>query len=157
MKTSNSKSPRFLLIASLFLGFMLQANIGFGQDMIAAYGDKLISEALDSNESEESTLEYDAPEFPANTGYSNLNQYIGANLIYPSSASITGSTGVMKVFFQIEKNGKVGKVNIVKSPGIAFDNAILEVLANMPEWTPAKMNGKAIVSNYELRLNFRLQ
>ncbi len=81
MKTSNSKSFRFLLAASLFLGLLLQANIGFDQDMVAFTGDKLLSETLETIISEQGPLGHVAPQFPAVTGYSNLNQYIGAKLV----------------------------------------------------------------------------
>ena len=44
----------------------------------------------------------------------------------------------------IEKDGRITNPKVVKSIDLLHDNDALRIAREMPEWTPAKLNGKTI-------------
>jgi protein TonB len=96
-------------------------------------------------------------EFPG--GYEKMQVYIVENMnrnkIIDSSRSLEGSYRVM-VKFDVEKDGSISNAVIEKSTSdcLLCEKAALRLVQNMPNWTPAKMNGLPIVSPVRLPLTF---
>lgn len=96
-------------------------------------------------------------EFPG--GYEKMQVYIVENLnrnkIIDSSGSLYGSYRVI-VKFDVEKDGTISNAVIEKSTSncLPCEKAALRLVQNMPNWTPAKMNGLPIVSPVRLPLTF---
>jgi protein TonB len=68
------------------------------------------------------------------------------------------STGE-KVFVQfvIEKDGKVRQAEIVRGIDELVANEVVRVVKQLPEFTPAKINGNPVRMSYILPVNVKLQ
>ncbi|MBI3234054.1 MAG: TonB family protein [Bacteroidetes bacterium] len=87
--------------------------------------------------------------------YDSLNYFLEKNLQYPFKAYEMGITGVVKIGFEVEKDGRLAKFKIVKSSGSSsLDDEALRVVKLMPPWHPAEYNGKKVKTNYVLPIVF---
>lgn len=62
---------------------------------------------------------------------------------YPSAAKRRGITGVVKVEYVVDENGRVEQINIVDSPDRSLSNATTEVLERA-RFQPAEKSGRAV-------------
>lgn len=62
---------------------------------------------------------------------------------YPSAAKRRGITGVVKVEYVVDENGRVEQINIVDSPDRSLSNATIEVLERA-RFQPAEKSGRAV-------------
>ncbi|MDD2636780.1 MAG: TonB family protein [Bacteroidales bacterium] len=88
------------------------------------------------------------PEF--HNGDSALMTYIANNFEYPEGVKELNLSGKIYVKFTITELGKVSNVQVVKGIYPALDNEAIRVVKNMPDWIPAKQNGKPVAVNYVL-------
>jgi TonB family protein len=113
---------------------------------------------FDTPETSELKAIYDDedPEFPG--GYPALMKYIQENLIYPQDAIEKNLQGRVAVKFNVDSNGKVNKVEVVR--GIpeceACNQEAIRVVSNMPNWIPVKENGVKTGSWMMIPINFVL-
>ncbi len=96
-------------------------------------------------------------EFPG--GYAKMQVYIAENMnsksLIDSSGTLDGTYRVI-VKFDVEKDGSIRNAAVEKSTSNCppCEKAALRLVQNMPNWTPAKMNGLPIVSPVRLPLSF---
>lgn len=99
-------------------------------------------------------------EFPE--GYEKLQTYIAANMDhYRIENGLSGSTGAackVIVRFDVEKDGSIRNIAVEKSTGncLPCEREALRLVRDMPNWTPAKMNGLPILNPVRLPLIFEL-
>ncbi|NBB78543.1 MAG: TonB family protein [Verrucomicrobia bacterium] len=62
---------------------------------------------------------------------------------YPSKAKRRGITGVVKVEYVVDENGRVEQINIVDSPDRSLSNATIEVLERA-RFQPAEKSGRPV-------------
>jgi protein TonB len=95
-------------------------------------------------------------EFPG--GKTAMNAFLASNIKYPETAIKLGLQGKCYLKFVVSENGNVSNVNVVK--GVTdcpeCDKEAIRVVRSMPNWKPAKMNGKAVNSFYTLPVSFKL-
>ncbi|MCK9562281.1 MAG: energy transducer TonB [Bacteroidales bacterium] len=84
-------------------------------------------------------------------------QYIKSQLKYPSEAIDAGISGMVILQFIINPDGSIKMVSIVQSAHAFLDYESWELIENMPKWNPAKKNGQAIASYYNVPITFRLK
>jgi len=90
-------------------------------------------------------------EFPG-----DIYSYIGKNLNYPEAAKAIAKEGKVVVQFTIGKDGKISDIIIIKKAGYGFDEEVIRLIENMPNWKPAIQNGKPVNLRYTLPINFKL-
>jgi TonB family protein len=90
-------------------------------------------------------------------GYPALYEYFSRELKYPSDAMADSIQGVVLVVFNINKQGKRERISVEQSLGTAFDKEALRVVENMPEWKPATLNSKPVVSRISIPLTFQIK
>lgn len=92
------------------------------------------------------------PSFPGGTD--SLYNFITKNLKYP----VTGECfqGRVAVRFVVTKDGKIKNPEIIRSVAPTADKEALRVVSLMPDWIPAKHNGKNVNAYYHLPILFRL-
>ncbi|MFN9110716.1 MAG: energy transducer TonB [Bacteroidota bacterium] len=90
-------------------------------------------------------------EFPG-----DLKRYIGKNLNYPEAAKAIAQEGKVVVQFTIGKDGKISDIIIIKKAGYGFDEEVIRLIENMPDWKPAIQNGKPVNLRYTLPIDFKL-
>jgi TonB family protein len=95
------------------------------------------------------------PEFPG--GETALFQFLAKNLRYPTEAAEMSIQGKVIFGFIVEKDGTIHTVEILSSLDHLCDAEALRVIGRMPEWKPAKKDGKSVRAYYILPIIFRLQ
>lgn len=93
-------------------------------------------------------------EFPG--GLDSMYAYIVKNLKYPEAAKEKGIEGRVFVNFIIEKDGSISNVKILRGIGGGCDEAVVEMIKNMPKWKPGKQKGKPVRLQFNLPINFEL-
>jgi len=96
-------------------------------------------------------------EFPG--GMAALKQYLANNIKYPEVALEMGIGGKCYLKFVVSTSGNISNVKVVKGvPDCKeCDEEAMRVVKGMPNWAPAKNNGKAVNSYYNLPVTFKAQ
>ncbi|MBO4738970.1 MAG: energy transducer TonB [Bacteroidales bacterium] len=89
-------------------------------------------------------------------GEEALYKYLRDNLTYPSRAREAGIEGTVRLTFVVEKNGSISNVRVKRSVATALDEEAVRVVKAMPKWNPGKQRGKAVRSQFELPIIFKL-
>ena len=93
-------------------------------------------------------------EFPG--GLDSMYAYIQKNLVYPEKAKAEGIEGRVFVTFTIEKDGSISNILIKRAIGGGCEEAVVEMIKNMPKWKPGKQKGKPVRFQYVLPIKFEL-
>ena len=94
------------------------------------------------------------PEFPGGT--QALFKFISENLEYPQHAIDGQSEGRVVVQFVVDKTGKVGNIQVVRSIDKLLDQAAIDVVRALPAWKPGMQNGQPVNVRYTLPVSFKL-
>lgn len=94
-------------------------------------------------------------EFPGGTAA--MMKWLNNNVRYPESARQNDIQGRVIVKFVVEKDGSIGKAEILKGVDRDLDREALRVVKKMPKWQPGKNNGVAVRSYFNLPVVFKLQ
>lgn len=92
------------------------------------------------------------PEFPG--GVRGLGDFLSTNLKYPAAARRAHVEGKVFIEFTIDENGVVKDPHVVKGIGFGCDEEAMRIMGIMPNWTPAKQNGKPVAISYQLPIGF---
>lgn len=92
-----------------------------------------------------------------NARFNNLNEYLSQHLTYTQLAKENCLEGTVKAEVLINETGKVAEVRIVKGMGSALDAQVVQLLREMPHWTPAARNGSAIPQRIIVPVTFSLR
>ena len=87
----------------------------------------------------------------------NILKFIAKNFRYPEIAKANGIEGKVWVEFVIEKDGKVGRVKIVRSLDPYIDKEAIRVLESLPEFEPGKDFGKPAAVKYTVPIQCSLE
>ena len=85
-----------------------------------------------------------------------IMKFIARNFKYPEIAKANGVEGRVILEFVVEKNGKVGRVKILKGLDKHIDKAAINVVEKLPEFTPGKQIGKAVPVKYTVPIKCSL-
>jgi len=92
-------------------------------------------------------------------GLKALMKYISMNVHYPSYARERGISGKAYLKFEVTQAGTIDRVVLLK--GVAdckeCDEEAMRVIATMPRWRPARLNGKFVKSYFTLPFSFKVQ
>ncbi len=149
-----------------------QAVLQYSKDSTSKVTPLLVEPAADANENPpvvekqrsgeeskepvvESTQAYTEAE-PV-SGFPTLYDYFHRELTYPVEAIKDSIEGIVSVSFVINKEGKPEQIKILSSLGAPFDNEAVRVIAGMPQWKPASMNGKPVPARISMPLTFRIE
>jgi TonB family protein len=84
-----------------------------------------------------------------------LSKLLG-EMKYPEKDRKLGVEGYALMSFIIDESGKVEQVKMLKSISESIEKECLKTVSNMPDWKPAKLNGKAVKVLYFLPFEFKL-
>lgn len=93
-------------------------------------------------------------EFPG--GQAALMKYLSTHINYPQSAADNDIEGRVTLRFVVERDGKVGTVEVLKGVDRALDQEAVRVVKSMPKWQPGKNNGQPVRCWYTLPVTFKL-
>lgn len=94
------------------------------------------------------------PEFPGGT--QALFKFISENLEYPQNAIDGQIEGRVVVQFVVDKEGKVGSIQVVRSVDKMLDQAAIDVVRALPDWKPGMQKGQPVNVRYTLPVSFKL-
>ncbi|MCC8088026.1 MAG: energy transducer TonB [Rikenellaceae bacterium] len=85
-----------------------------------------------------------------------FSQWVGDRLTYPEEEVQKKKGGVVMVSFVIDKNGKLGQIEILETPGEAFSKIVMQIFSSSPLWEPGYKDGEPINVFYKLPVHFNL-
>ena len=97
-------------------------------------------------------------------GFDVLPDYPGGiNLFYEIFKSeykipkkLKKSTGVIKMSFVIEKDGKLNDIKIIEDLGLGTGEEAMRILEKSKKWTPGETNGRKVRTYYNLPITLEL-
>jgi len=92
---------------------------------------------------------------------SEIMRFIARNFKYPEIAKANGVEGRVILEFVVEKNGKIGRVKILKGLDKHVDKAAIEVVEKLndkksPKFSPGRQIGKAVPVKYTVPIKCTL-
>ncbi|WP_081834989.1 MULTISPECIES: energy transducer TonB [unclassified Bacteroides] len=96
---------------------------------------------------------YIKPEFPG--GREALIKYLSENVTYPDEARKKNISGLVKVLFDIEKDGTITNAVVENPLHPLLDAEALRVINMMPKWKPCFRNGKPARSKFRIPVTFK--
>ena len=94
------------------------------------------------------------PTFPG--GDEKLMEWISQRLQYPQNAYDSNIQGRVIVQFLVKEDGSVGNAKIIKPVFPTLDEEALRVVATLPKFKPAILDGKAVEYWFTIPILFRL-
>ena len=85
-----------------------------------------------------------------------IMKFISRNFKYPEIAKANGVEGRVILEFVVEKNGKVGRVKVLRGLDKHIDKAAIEVVEKLPIFSPGKQIGKAVPVKYTVPIKCTL-
>jgi TonB family protein len=95
------------------------------------------------------------PEFPG--GMQALGMYLARNVRYPVEAQQNNTQGTVFVQFTVDKTGDIQGLRVKKGIGSGCDEEAVRVVSQMPRWTPGVQNGRPVMTQYVLPIQFALE
>ncbi len=89
--------------------------------------------------------------------FPDWKQYTRQHLKYPELAREYFVEGVVQAEVDISPSGEVIDVQIIQSLGLGCDEAVIDLLCNMPRWQPCLKNGIAQAQKLCIPLKFSLR
>lgn len=84
-----------------------------------------------------------------------FRNYVLTNIRYPVNANINGIQGKVVVIFVVDWDGTMKSVKLLKSSGHPeLDIEVLKVVANSPQWSPAKDKNICVPLQFTLPVEF---
>jgi TonB family protein len=87
-------------------------------------------------------------------GMTELKKLIRDNVTYPAEAKEKHISGTVYVNFVVDKKGAVTQAVVANSVYYQLDEEALRFVSNLPDWEPAKRDGKPVASNFILPIRF---
>jgi periplasmic protein TonB len=90
-------------------------------------------------------------------GNSDLYEYLNKEIVYPQRAISAGVSGKVIVSFDIDTEGNVNNIHVLKGIGFGCDEEAVRVVKNMPKWKPAVQNGNKVAIRMSLPIMFETE
>ena len=94
------------------------------------------------------------PYFPG--GDEACLRWIKENINYPKECKELGIQGRVITTMIVNADGKITDIKITRSPDERLSAEAIRLVKAMPDWIPAKKDGKAVESTFNLPIMFRL-
>ena len=94
------------------------------------------------------------PQYPGGMGY--FKKYIDRNLKYPEQAKKDSIEGVVVMQFIVEKNGDITSPKVVRNLEPTLDSIAMNLIRNMPRWTPGSDHGTIVRCKYSIPISFKI-
>lgn len=94
------------------------------------------------------------PEFPG--GEEALLNHIKKNAKFTRTALENNASGTIYVSFIVDERGEVIQPKIEKGIGFGMDEMVLNVIKNLPSFTPAEQNGRKVKIKLMVPVRFQL-
>lgn len=89
-------------------------------------------------------------------GMDGFYNFLGANIMYPSSARTNKVQGNVIVTFTIEKDGSLSDIKPLNFLSKDINNETIRVLKTCPKWFPGKLYGIPVKQQFTVPINYTL-
>ena len=89
-------------------------------------------------------------------GRQAMFQFVEQHITYPETAWAYGLEGSVIVQVHITSSGNVTDPTIIKGLGLGCDQAVLDLVEQMPDWKPALENGHPVASTIQIPMAFSI-
>lgn len=90
-------------------------------------------------------------------GNETLIDFFQREVEYPESCKSDEVTGKVLINFIVDEEGTASNFEVVKSPDERLTMAALDVMAEMPKWTPGKVDGQNVKTQLTLPIMYALE
>jgi protein TonB len=91
-------------------------------------------------------------------GFSALLRFLGKNIRYPEIAREFSISGTVHMSFVVDELGQISDVKALNHPGYGMEEEAIRVIRLIPGFkSPARVNGVAVKSYYELPVRFSIK
>jgi TonB family protein len=90
-------------------------------------------------------------------GTEGFLKYLKIMMRYPQGDRKEGVEGRVTAVFEIEKDGTVSHLDVLRAPDNAMVKEVTDVIKKAPKWTPASKFGFPVKTLVSLPINFRLE
>lgn len=118
-------------------------------------GDVVAPKAVEEDYDKVFTKVENPAEFPG--GPDAWRRYLERNLQYPEAAQESGTQGVVRVQFIVDKEGNISEVQALNDPGDGLAEEAVRIIKRGPKWTPAEQNGRKVIYRHIQAITFRLE
>lgn len=94
------------------------------------------------------------PRFP--DGQEAMYKYIYGEIKYPDEAKANGVEGQVIIQFIVSSEGEIQNAKVIRGIGGGCNEEALRVVNSMPDWIPARHNGKNVAVYFTLPIKFVL-
>lgn len=91
------------------------------------------------------------------TGIEEWKNFIAKTVMYPTEDRKARIQGTIIATFQINTQGKVENLDLLRGIGGAADQEVLRVISAGPDWIPGKVNGQPVTTRLRLPILFKIQ
>lgn len=77
-------------------------------------------------------------------GFPNLQGYLSGKVTYPDAAKQAGTQGTVRLKVSLDAEGKVTQASLMQGIGNGCEEELMRVIAEMPNWSPATLNGSPV-------------
>ena len=85
-----------------------------------------------------------------------MMKYLNDSIVYPAKAKEKGISGTVVLQLIIARTGKITGIRVAYSVDSTLDAEAVRVVSKMPNWQPAKQNGKNVAVYFSLPVRFAL-
>ncbi len=89
-------------------------------------------------------------------GFTAYRDYLQENLQYPEEAQEAGTEGKVRLKLNINANGVIDDVEVLKSLGDGCDEEAIRLVEEGPKWQPAKKGNENVSSTRKITVRFKL-
>jgi hypothetical protein len=122
--------------------------------IIIFFGTQVVHSQTLSYVGKAETVDYDKAEVKPEYlgGYNEFIKYISENFKAPE---VEGLSGVLKLTFIIEVNGRITGIKVVNDLGSGTAEEAIRVLKACPIWSPGEVDGERVRVKMELPITIR--
>lgn len=94
------------------------------------------------------------PVYPG--GMEAMMKYLNDSIVYPAKAKRKGISDIVMLRLLIDRTGKIAGIDVENSVDKALIKEAVRVVSKMPNWKPAKQDGKNVAVYFSLPVRFAL-
>lgn len=94
------------------------------------------------------------PVYPG--GMEAMMKYLNDSIVYPAKAKRKGISDIVMLRLLIDRTGKIAGIDVENSVDKALIKEAIRVVSKMPNWKPAKRDGKNVAVYFGLPVRFTL-
>ena len=132
----------------------VEEKVGDVAEGLAAEAEKVADEVL--AEAEPDVVPFVLVQTKPVFAQGDFTKWVNSNIVYPEAAKDAGTQGTVRVGFDVNKDGSVSNVVVLKSVSPELDAEAVRVVSSSPKWTPGSNDGNPVNVSYVIPIIYKL-